>query len=335
MAFLQSARLALSTSTIALALLAAASGCDGGGDGSGGSGGSGGGTPEPEYEPFPLPAQAWSHGDPSPLEQHLLEEIQRARLNPTAEIDIILAVPGVKGAMQQFGTDEAQVRADFMTYSPVPPLSFDAQLMASSRAHSEDMSQNGFQDHDSSNGQSFDQRIDAAGYDWSFVSENIFAYAESIPYCHAAFMVDWGNPQPGHREAILDVDGQKRDIGISVIESPQSPEVGPLVITQDFGMPLNPPPDRSRYIVGVAYRDLDASGSYTPGEEIEGMKIVPERGDFHAVTSRSGGFSVPIGKATGPLLVQIQDSTNLVLDQKEIELTGENVKVDFVLPAED
>jgi hypothetical protein len=307
-------------------------GCGGGDDGSGGSGGSGGGTTvEPEYDPFPLPAQAWSHGNPSPLEQALLEEIQRARLNPTAEVDVILAVPGVKSAMQQFGTSEELVRSDFMTYAPVPPLSFDEKLMASARAHSEDMAVNGFQDHDSSDGKSFDQRIDAAGYDWAFISENIFAYAESVPYCHAAFMVDWGNPEPGHREAILDVDGEKRDIGISIIEQPQSPDVGPLVVTQDFAMPLKPPANAARYIVGVAYRDLDSSGTYTPGEELAGLSIVPERGDFYAVTSASGGFSVPISRDPGPIKVQLQED-GFVIVQSEIDLTGENVKLDFALP---
>lgn len=328
----------LARTSIALGIsLLLVTGCDGGDDGSGGSGGSGGGTTtvEPKYEPFPLPAQAWSHGDPTPLEQALLEEIQRARLNPTGETEIILAVPGVKSAMKQFGTSEEQLRADFMTYSPVPPLSFDPKLMVSARAHSEDMATKGFQDHDGSDGSSFKDRIDEAGYDWSFISENIFAYAESVPYCHAAFMVDWGNPDPGHRKAILDIDGQKRDIGISIIEQPSNNKVGPLVVTQDFAMPMKPPANAARYIVGVAYRDLDGSGTYTPGEGLAGHAIVPERGDFHAITSTSGGFSVPIPREPGALKVQIQDEKSYVLDQVEITLTGDNVKLDFVLPAGD
>ncbi len=310
-------------------------GGDDGSGGGGGAGGEGGGNTQIQYDPFALPADSWSHGNPTGLEQALLEEIQRARTNPTAEVDIILAVPGVQSAMKQFGTDEAQVRADFKTYSPVPPLSFDEKLMQSSLAHSLDMSTNGFQDHDSSSGESFDQRIDKVGYKWSFVSENIFAYAESVAYCHAAFMVDWGNPEPGHRFAILDLDGQKRDVGISVIEDPMSNEVGPLVITQDFGMPESAPPNAARYVVGVVYRDLNGNGAYDAGEGEGGLKIVLERGDFFAVTSQSGGFSVPISQETGTLLVQVQSETAFVYDQKEIELTGENVKVDFTLKAND
>lgn len=319
-------------SSLALAL-ASLAGCGGGDGDTGGEGGSGGGAPQPKYQPFALPGEAWSHGDPTPLEQDLLEEIQRARLNPTAEVDIVLSVPGVKSAMKQFGTDEAVVRADFMTYSPVPPLSFDANLLSSARRHSEDMAQNGFQDHDSSDGTPFDERIDEAGYDWSYISENVFAYANSVAHCHAAFMIDWGNPEPGHRHAILDVDGQKRDIGIAIVEDPAHKAVGPLVVTQDFGMPMKPPADAARFIVGVAYADENENGSYDPGEGLEGLKIVPERGAYHAITSKSGGFSVPISKEPGVVKVQIQDETDYVLDQKEVELTGENVKLDFVRPA--
>lgn len=306
-------------------------GC-GGGDG--GEGGGGGGEPAPKWEPLPVPAQAWSHGDPSALEQQLLEQIQRARANPGGEIDLLLQVAGVPTAMKQFDVDEAQLRSDFKMYSPVPPLSFDARLMASARGHSEDMAANGFQEHTGSDGKTFDQRIDDAGYDWSFASENVFAYAESVSYCHAAFLIDWGNSEPGHRNAILDVDGKKRDVGISVVEDPASDAVGPLVVTQDFAMPASTPPGAQRFIVGVAYHDDNGNGAYDPGEGAGGLTVVPSSGDHHAVTSASGGFSIPTAADAGAVTVQLQDETTWVIDQKETTLAGENVKVDFALPAE-
>ena len=315
-----------------LSFLALAPGCSSG-SGDTGEGGAGGST-APKYEPLPQPAEAWSHGDPSPLEQELLELIQRARANPTDEVDLLLAVPGVLGAMQQFNVDEQQLRDDFATYVAVPPLSFDVRLMESSRFHSEDMAKNGFQEHDGSAGESFDQRIDKVGYKWSFLSENIFAYANSVPYCHAGFMVDWGNAEPGHRMAILDIDGPKRDIGISIIEDPQSGNVGPLVVTQDFGAPAGSPPNAQKFVVGVAFDDLNDNGLYDHGEGLEGLHIVVEKSDYYAVTSRSGGFSVPMPADAGLVKVQIQDQSRFVLDQKETTLEGESVKVDFKLPAE-
>jgi uncharacterized protein YkwD len=323
---------ALLVGSCALGAAVALAGCGGGGTGGDGGSGGTGGAPEPKYEAFPLPAQMWSHGEPTALEQALLEEVQRARGNPAGELDLLLKVPGVKSAMQSFMTDEQKLIEDFKTYSPVPPLAFDAKLMASSRFHSEDMAKNGFQEHDGSAGEPFEQRIADAGYQWSNAAENIFAFAESVPYCHAAFMVDWGNDDPGHRKAILDLYGRMRDIGISIIEMPASPSVGPLVVTQDFGMPAGAPPNAQRYIVGVAYRDLNENGAYDPGEGAPGFTVVPEKGDFAAVTSKSGGFAVPMALAAGLVKVQIQDEQLVALDEKETTLEGENVKLDFSLP---
>lgn len=318
-----------------LALLPLSAGCSSGDDtGTGGGGAGGGTTSTPKYEPFALPAQTWSHGDPSPLEQELLELIQRARLNPQAEVDLLLVVPGVKSAMQQFGVDEEKLRDDFTTYKAVPPLTFEPHLMESSRFHSLDMAKNGFQEHDGSAGESFSDRIDAAGYKWSALSENIFAYAESVPYCHAGFMVDWGNPEPGHRMAILDIDGPKRDIGISIIEDPASPNVGPLVVTQDFGAPAGSPPNAQKFVVGVAFDDQNDNGLYDHGEGLEGLRVVVEKSDYYSVTSRGGGFSVPMPAMAGAVKVQLQDQSTYVLDQKEVTLSGDNVKVDFKLPVE-
>lgn len=279
-------------------------------------------------DPLPKPASTHSHGEPTALEQALLEEIQRARANPPAEGERIVALPEVQGAMAQFNVDPLEVVADFAGYAPVPPLAFDAALMASSKFHSEDMAQNGFQEHDGSAGESFDQRITDAGYDWSFIAENIFAYAESVPYCHAAFLIDWGNPGLGHREAILDLDGEKRDIGISIIENPPSPAVGPLVVTQDFGMPLT---DKSRYLLGVAYVDSDGDGAYDAGEGRAGLSIVVEGGDAYAVTGASGGYAVPMGQGAGAVKVQVQSAAGKALIEHDATMADDNVKVDFVL----
>lgn len=314
-----------------LSVLALSAGCGSGDDtGTGGAGG----TTTPKYEPLPEPAEAWSHGDPSPLEQELLELIQRARANPKDEVDLLLAVPGVESAMKQFNVDEQTLRDDFATYQDVPPLTFDTHLMDSSRFHSEDMAKNGFQEHDGSAGEGFDQRITDSGYKWSFISENIFAYAQSVPYCHAGFMVDWGNPEPGHRMAILDIDGPKRDIGISIIENPTSPNVGPLVVTQDFAAPAGSPPNAERFVVGVAFDDANDDGIYQAGEGVEGLHVVVENSDYYSVTSRGGGFSVPMAKNAGKVKVQLQDQSKFVLDQKEVEIAAKNVKVDFKLPVE-
>jgi uncharacterized protein YkwD len=298
------------------------------GCGSGGSGGTGGAAEPP---PFKLPAQVYAHGDPSALDQALLEEVQRSRADPPAAGERIAALPEVQNAIKDFGVDKQQLIADFAGYPPVPPFAFDPHLLASSRVHSLDMADNGFQEHDGSAGDTFSDRISSAGYDYSFIEENIFAYAKSIPYCNAALLIDWGNPDLGHRSALLDLDGAARDIGVSVIEKPNGPNgVGPLVVTEDFGQPLSDP---RRYIVGVAYRDENQNGLYDAGEGVAGLNVVPASGDTYAVTGASGGYAIPFSPnpKTGSVKVQIQSAAGAVLHEGEVTLAGVNVKIDFVL----
>jgi hypothetical protein len=291
----------------------------------------GGKNEPPTYQAFTKPANAYSHGEPTELEQGLLELIQRARANPPAEGGIIVndGDPDVANNMKAFKVDPQQVVADFETYSAVPPLAFDPALMQSSRFHSLDMAAKGFQQHNGSAGESFDQRITKAGYKWSFVSENIFSYAKNIIEAHDAFLIDWGNPDLGHRKALLDLEGRQRDIGISIVEMSGPNNVGPLVVTQDFGHPAD---DSKRYVLGVVYQDKNVNGAYEPGEGLAGYSVVGNTGDFFAVTSMSGGYAIPFPKNQGPLSVQVQTPEGVAVDQHVTALVGENVKVDFVLP---
>lgn len=305
---------------------AAGSGSDVAGGGSGGGGGAG--ANGPKLVPFAVPAKTYSHGEPSDLEQQLLELTQAMRADPASAGPILIALPSVQNAIMQFAVDKQKVVSDFMSYSPVPPLAFDPHLLASSKEHSIDMATAGVQQHDGTDGSKFFDRITKAGYSYSFCSENIFSYAESPEYCNAAFAIDWGNPDLGHRQALLDLDGAKRDIGISIVENPSSPAVGPLVVTEDFGEPLK---DTHRYLVGVAYTDANGNGAYDPGEGKAGLSVVPSTGDTYAVTSKSGGYAIPFQPNAGAFKVQIQDASGAALLEKDANLAADNVKVDFVL----
>lgn len=309
--------------TIAIAPLAAC------GSKAGSSSGSGAGMPM--YTPFSLPANTYSHGDPTPKEQALLELVQRVRADPPTEGKRVVDLPEVQGAIAQFGVNKAQVVNDFMGYMPVPPFAFDPKLHDSALFHSNDMSTNQFQDHTGSKGDTFDQRITNAGYKWSAIEENIFAHAKDVEECNAAFLIDWGNPDLGHRKALLDLEsqvGRIRDIGIAIVENTKSAQVGPLVVTQDFGFPID---STNRYLVGVVYKDDNMNGLYDEGEGVAGMKIVPDHGDTYAITSTSGGFAIPFKKGLGAFKVQVQNDGGEALDQKDAEIQGENTKVDFIV----
>ena len=306
---------------------AAGSGDDIAAGGSGGGTSGDGGAPT-HIDPLPLPPNTYSHGDPSPLEQQLLEITQSVRLDPADAGETMVALPSVQNEIQQFGVDTQQVIEDFKALAPVPPLAFNPSLLQSSQVHSDDMAANGFQEHDGSAGEHFYDRISQAGYDYSLCSENIFSYAKSPEHCNAAFCIDWGNPDFGHRKAIMDLDGAKRDIGIGIVENPTGPGVGPLVVTEDFGEPLQ---DKHRYLVGVVFTDTNGNGLYDAGEGMAGMNIVPAVGDTYATTSESGGYAIPFLPNAGAFKVQLQNANGKALAEADTTLAADNVKVDFIV----
>jgi len=104
-------------------------------------------------------------------------------------------------------------------------LTVDSRLAAAARKHSADMVARDYFSHTTPDGVSFSQRIDAEGYQWSRVGENIAAGQRSATEVMKAWM-----KSPGHRANILNC--QFRNIGIGVVQNGRSP-----VWTQDFGTP--------------------------------------------------------------------------------------------------
>jgi uncharacterized protein YkwD len=56
---------------------------------------------------------------------------------------------------------------------PVKELAWSAQLERAAREHAEDMFRNDFFDHGSSDGSTLADRVDATGFKWSIIGENI------------------------------------------------------------------------------------------------------------------------------------------------------------------
>jgi uncharacterized protein YkwD len=73
------------------------------------------------------------------------------------------------------------------TYPAVPKLSWNSNLEQSANNHAVDMYKNNYFDHNSLNGASYSERIEAAGYNWKFSGENI---AEGQENANEAFS-DW------------------------------------------------------------------------------------------------------------------------------------------------
>jgi uncharacterized protein YkwD len=106
-----------------------------------------------------------------------------------------------------------------------PALMIDSRLAKAANSHSADMAANNYFSHTGRNGSDVADRVEAAGYNWSAVGENI-AKGQPTP---AAVMKDW-MASSGHRANILNC--RFRNIGIGVVNAGNSP-----VWTQDFGTP--------------------------------------------------------------------------------------------------
>jgi hypothetical protein len=274
------------------------------------------------------PLAVYSHGDPTPEEQYILELINRARANPKAEGDTLSKTtdPDISSAYTYFGTPtRSQVRSDFATYTAQPPLAFNANLITAARKHSKDMLDNNFQSHTGSDGSTFDQRMNTAGYTgWTNGGENIYAYGTSMFDIHASFQIDFGNANLGHRQNIMNFTGGVfREVGIGVLHGGSGlPNVGPIVTTEDFGL------RESTFVLGVVYNDKNKNGFYDIGEGLSGVTIRATGGTWSAVTSTSGGYAIPYS-TVGTVTVSASGPGLPGTLTKTIAFNGENVKVDF------
>ncbi|ASW53993.1 CAP domain-containing protein [Plantactinospora sp. KBS50] len=100
----------------------------------------------------------------------------------------------------------------------------DSALMTAARLHSQDQAAHNNMSHNGSDGSTFDQRINRAGYSGRTLGENV-AYGYPTP---AAVMDGWMNSE-GHRANILNCSF--KDIGVGIARGSDKA----LYWTQDFG----------------------------------------------------------------------------------------------------
>ena len=255
-----------------------------------------------------LPAAAmgqtlFSFGNPSADEQAYIEMINRARANPGAEGELLAdsTHPGVTGAISYYDVDRILFQSEMNALPAKPPLAPHAALTTAARGHSQWMFNNAQQVHDQPGGQTFVQRLIAAGYGYSTAGENIYSYADDAEHGHAGFEIDWG-PGPGgmqdprgHRDNIH--SGSYREIGVGVVNGTNTVNgntVGPQIVTQDFGNRSNAP----YYGTGVAYYDLNGNNSYDVGEGISGLTVNVSGAGYYCITADGGGWAVPLPNGT-------------------------------------
>ena len=292
---------------------------------------------EPSYR---TAATFYSIGEPTPEEQLYIEMINRARANPQGEALIFATTtdPEVLSNYEFFGVNLLLMQQQFAIIQPAPPVAPNAQLTAAARRHSQDMLNKSFQGHVGSDGSTFAQRITQAGYVYSTIAENVYAAAESVFHGHAGFEVDWGfgpggmQSPPGHRNTIH--NALFREVGVGVVfgenqpapgsQIPGSDDVGPSLVTQEFGTRQGSTP----LITGVAYYDANTNNFYDIGEGIGGVNVTVSGTTTQAITAQSGGYAVPVS-GNGNYTVTFSAPGFTTTQLPVAVVSGRNQKVDF------
>jgi len=262
----------------------------------------------------------------------MLELINRFRTDPGDELPLLLNSddPDIQNALRFFNVDENRLHQQWNQLKPVPPLAWNEALTRAARGHNARMLASQRQSHQLPGEPPLQQRAAAAGYrDAAFVGENIFAFTESIEHGHAGFAIDWGNgpngiqDPPGHRDNYM--SGLFSEVGISVIDAPRGKNVGPLLVTQDFGSRRN---QTRPFLTGVLYDDRNGDKAYTPGEGLGGCTVIAtgDAGTFTTAAWQSGGYQLqlPPGKYT----VVVSGWRN-VARIENVVIADDNVKRDF------
>ena len=240
---------------------------------------------------------------PDGIEQQMTWLMNRARTDPPREGVWLAATgdPDVVGAIDFFGVDLGVMQDEFAAIQAKPPAAFDVRLYQAARAHSDYLVANDSQSH---TGQL--DRVEAAGFAWLSYRGNVFSYTRSGIHGHAGFNIDWGDGDPtgmqpgrGHRRAIMSIDGDYTNVGLSVVaEVDPGTGVGPLVTTGNYCRADTSQANHfNRFLVGTVWRDLNGNDQYDPGEGMGGITVRPDRGVYHAVTADSGGYAMPVLEA--------------------------------------
>lgn len=290
---------------------------------------------------------------PTPFEQELLEHLNRMRTDPQGELDrlfssypspLVARDPGVQATIDAFNVDGETLVAQFAELRPAPPLAWNEALHNAALAHNELMIAQDEQSHQLPGEDTLLWRTVEAGYRWLFsveVGENVFAYANTPAFAHAGFAIDWGTTPTGiqdpagHRLTMMNPDFE--EVGISILTdlNPDT-DVGPLVVTQDFGVRGN---FSTPVLVGAVFDDQNDDGIFNAGEGLSDVSItVTGPGGFYSTTSMgAGGYQLRVAPGVWTITAS-GGGLNEPIVYSNVRVGVENFKLDFetdVPPAPD
>lgn len=264
----------------------------------------------------PPPTDSSPSVSASLLEQLSLERVNRARLRPGPEaskngIAIDEGIPGV------------------LNTTPKPAVALNAALNSSARAHSIDMLDNDYFEHNSLNGDSPFDRMEAEGYVFRTAGENLawrgttgtLNEVTTVEDQHVDLFVDTGIAHRGHRVTML--NQAFREVGIGIVRGQFTKDgttYDSLMQTQDYATSVN----EQTFVLGVVYQDRNSNAQYDYGEGT-GNSIVT-LGSVSKTTNSAGGYSFAVS-APGAYVLRFSNGQSVNLS---IAAGTSNIKVDMV-----
>lgn len=310
-----------------------------------------GGTPALE----PLEPRALLAFDPTPNEQYMLEILNRMRMNPAAELGLMttsLGTPArsansdVDSALRFFNVSGPTLADQWAELSAAPPLAWNANLYNAAEFHNGQMIAADEQSHQVEGEPDLGQRATNAGYaNWTNLGESVYAFARSVDHGHAGFAIDWGTEPtgiqdpPGHRNTMMNAGFREVGIRVQEIGNVAGRDVGPMVITQDFGR-------RSglggSFLLGVVFGDSNDNG-YSIGEGYGNVSITaiafngtPGAATYTTSSMSAGGWQLLLPNGTYAVTFS-GGSFGSAVTYRDVVVSGQNIKLDAkkgVLPPE-
>jgi Ca2+-binding RTX toxin-like protein len=266
---------------------------------------------------------------PTPFEQLTVELINQARLNPHGEYDrwVTNAPANVLNALNFFQVDLNVLKQQFDALVPSAPLAWNEALGTAALGHTQAMKDADLQSHQVPGEPSLGTRVNNAGYAFSTVGENIFAFAQDAYHAHAAFFIDWGTSPtgiqqpPGHRNNIMNPAFTEVGVGHLTDNDPGT-NVGPNLVTHNLG-------NRHTYtaqITGVIFDDANGNRFYDIGEGLGSVSVSTTAGNTTSYSS--GGYNLAVAAGTHTLTF----GGPLGPASITVALGTQNIKVDMYDP---
>ncbi len=272
---------------------------------------------------------------PTAQEQYMLELINRARMNPTAEVALWDASYWEGAADLNEG-----LVAGTITDSAKQPLAFNLDLIESARGHSQWMLDTDTFSHTGEGDSTSAERMEAAGYVFTAPSssgENIAYLGTTGTYFLNTYVSElqgglFGDAEidgRGHRLNILNEDYS--EIGVGILEGmffANETDYNAVMATQDFASSGD-----TVYLTGVAYDDINNDNFYEPGEGSAGVTIVAVRQsdsqEFQVTNWDSGGYTLALEPGTYDITAS-GASLAEPITVNDVVISDQNVKVDFI-----